>query len=449
MVKPHDVVTTGYEFVSHLVLEVRQPAARLQSDDRPAGYVASMKHLRWFALFSTLALNLAIVPHVAGAATMAPKAYIGLFKDNAIAVFDTGSSQVIKTIPIAAGPHGLVVTPDGHWVYASSDGDAVVSVVDTTTDEVTRTIDVGPTPHGLAITPDGTKVLVAGFGSNQVEAIDTGTNAVIWKAPVAQPHNIAITPDGTTAYAGSQKDGAQALAIINIADGSLTGSIPLDHSPRALNVSPDAADVVYTLAGVDALQVVDLGSNQLETQIPTGASPHHPLFTPDGKLGLVVSQGPGTLDLFDPSAYTGIGSIKVGTMPHWIGVSSDSMTAYVTNENSNDVSVVDLMSRTVKASVPVGNAPRKIVVQPTAAASSSAVTIDKFAFAPKDLTVKVGQTVTFTNNDSVAHTATSEVWDSGELVPGASYSFTPQQAGSYAYHCTIHPFMSGTLIVTQ
>src|ERR1700716_1347989 len=86
--------------------------------------------------------------------TGAPKAYIGLFKDNAIAVLDTASNKVIKTIAIPAGPHGLVVTPDGRWVYASSDGDSVVSVIDTTSDKVTATIDVGTTPHGLAITPD-------------------------------------------------------------------------------------------------------------------------------------------------------------------------------------------------------------------------------------------------------------------------------------------------------
>src|SRR5437868_1080424 len=176
-----------------------------------------MKHFNWLALGSALAVNLFLAPHPAGAATSPPKAYIGLFKDNALAVLDTASNQVTKTIPIPTGPHGLVVTPDGHWVYASSDGDAVVSVIDTTTDEITRSIDVGPTPHGLAITPDGSKVLVAGFGSNQVEAIDTASNSVVWKTSVAQPHNIGITPDGMTAYAGSQKEGAQSLAIIDIA----------------------------------------------------------------------------------------------------------------------------------------------------------------------------------------------------------------------------------------
>jgi YVTN family beta-propeller protein len=409
-----------------------------------------ISRLRMFVGATVMASAVLVAPHPVAAAT-APKAYIGLFKDNAVAVFDTGSNSVTKTIPIPAGPHGLVVTPDGRWVYASSDGDSVVSVIDTTTDSVAKTIQLGTTPHGLAITPDGSRVLVASFGTDAVEAIDTASNQVIWQVPVPQPHNIGITPDGQTAYAAAQQDGAQQLAIIDIASGTQTGSLPLDHTPRALNVSPDGADLAYTLAGVDALQVLSLNTQQLVAQIPTGASPHHPLFTPDGKLGMVVSQGPGTLDLFDPASLTGIGQIKVGTMPHWIGLSQDAHWAYVTNENSNDLSVVDLSDKTVKATVPVGNGPRKIVVQPTApqpATASTTVSIASYAFGPKTVTVKAGQTVSFTNADSVTHTATSQAWDSGDIAPGASVTvMAPDQPGTYAYHCSIHPFMNGALVV--
>jgi YVTN family beta-propeller protein len=163
----------------------------------------------------------------------------------------------------------------------------------------------------------------------------------------------------------------------------------------------------------------------------------------------VVAQGPGTLELFDPKTYSASATIKVGAMPHWIAVSSDSNTAYVTNEMSNDLSVVDLVSRTVKATIPVGNGPRKIVVQPVLAPAATSVTIEKFAFAPVALSVKVGQSVTFTNNDSVSHTATSSAFDSGELAPGASFTVSPQRAGAYVYHCAIHPFMTGTLTVTD
>ena len=55
-------------------------------------------------------------------AAAAPKAYIGLFKDNAIAVLDTSTNRVQGTIPVPQGPHGIVITPDGRKVYVSSDG---------------------------------------------------------------------------------------------------------------------------------------------------------------------------------------------------------------------------------------------------------------------------------------------------------------------------------------
>ena len=414
---------------------------------------------------------------IAAAASAGPKAYVGLFGDNAVAVIDTASNQVAKTIPIPTGPHGLVITPDGKWVYASSDGDSVVSVIDTATDEVTASIDVGSTPHGLAITPDGTRVLVASFGTDQVEAIDTGSNQVVWRVPVAQPHNLAITADGQTAYAASQKAGAAALAIIDVPGGTATGSVPLDHTPRALNLSADGEAVFFTEAGVDAVLVLDRESNQIINQIPSGASPHHPLFTPDGRLGMVVAQGPGELDLFDPETYAATGTIKLGDMPHWIAATSDNRLAYVTNEVSNDVSIVDLTTGAVSGTIPAGNAPRKIVVQPGVVPSSGltdpqpastpaaprpgpatvapqgepslSIGIASFAFAPASLTVRAGQSVTWSNTDPIAHTTTSDdgVWDSGTLLPGSTLTTTFSQPGTYTYYCKIHPFMRGAVTV--
>jgi YVTN family beta-propeller protein len=351
-------------------------------------------------------------------------------------------------------------------------------VIDTSNDEVSTTIDVGNMPHGLAITPDGSQVLVAGFGTDQVEDIDTSTNQVTWQTHVPQPHNIAITPDGKTAYVASQLKGSTAVAIVDVASGTETGTVPVDSTPRALDVNPNGDDLVYTLAGVDSLQVMDLASQKVETQIPVGASPHHPLITPDGKLGMVVVQGPGTLGFFDPASYTPTGSVKVGDMPHWIGLTPDSKFAYVTNENSNDVSVVDLATHQVTTTIPVGNGPRKIVIQPGPAGTTAAtppqpapetsnatstggstadanapaangVSIANFAFGPATLTVQAGEQVTFTNNDSITHTSTSADggWDSGPIAPGKSYDVTLSTPGTYTYHCSIHPFMTGTVVV--
>jgi plastocyanin len=73
------------------------------------------------------------------------------------------------------------------------------------------------------------------------------------------------------------------------------------------------------------------------------------------------------------------------------------------------------------------------------------------AYSPNPATVAVGTTVTWTNGDSIAHTATSSsgVWDSGVIPPGGSYSRVFSTAGTFPYFCTIHgaAAMSGTVVV--
>jgi YVTN family beta-propeller protein len=147
--------------------------------------------------------------------------------------------------------------------------------------------------------------------------------------------------------------------------------VPLDKTPRGLELSPDGRRVLFTRAGVNAIQVLDTATNRIATQIPVGASPHDAPFTPDGRWALAVVQGPGELAILDTANNTLAGTVAVGKAPHWSMASSDGRTASVTNEGSNDVSVVDSTSRTVMATIPVGNAPRKIAVQAGSGATAT------------------------------------------------------------------------------
>jgi YVTN family beta-propeller protein len=322
----------------------------------------------------SLLVLLPALPHlsVAAAQTTAPKAYIGLFKDNAVAVLDTHTQRVLSIIPVPPGPHGLVVTPDGRKVYLSSDGASAVSVIDTATDRIVRSIDVGPTPHGLAISPDGHQVVVSGWGANRVSVIDTTTDSIVGSVSVPQPHNSVISRDGRTAYVGSQQQGATAIVMVDLVQQTQVGTIPLDKTPRALDLSVDGTQLYVTVAGMDAVQVLDIASKRVMDPISVGISPHQPLIPPAGPVGLVVSQGTGTLELLDLPRHAVSSTVQVGKAPHWIAISSDGATAYVTNEGSNDVSIVDLARRTVATTIAVGNAPRKIAVQPGPGATASA-----------------------------------------------------------------------------
>jgi amicyanin len=89
----------------------------------------------------------------------------------------------------------------------------------------------------------------------------------------------------------------------------------------------------------------------------------------------------------------------------------------------------------------------------TNAVATNEVEISNFAFSPQVIKVKVGTKVTWTNKDSVEHTVTSDDTSSGGgmdsklLAKNESYTVPFSKAGTFTYHCTPHPYMTGTVIV--
>lgn len=75
------------------------------------------------------------------------------------------------------------------------------------------------------------------------------------------------------------------------------------------------------------------------------------------------------------------------------------------------------------------------------------VSIENFAFNPGEITVSAGTEVTFKNNDSVAHTVTFSSFQSGNISPGGEYKHVFTEKGTFDYHCSIHTYMKGKVIV--
>jgi plastocyanin len=87
-------------------------------------------------------------------------------------------------------------------------------------------------------------------------------------------------------------------------------------------------------------------------------------------------------------------------------------------------------------------------VAPVLAATRN-VSIAGFAFSPDPVTIHVGDKVSWTNNDGVVHNATGTApgFATGQIATGTSKAVTFNVAGTYPYHCTVHPAMTGTVIV--
>ena len=84
-----------------------------------------------------------------------------------------------------------------------------------------------------------------------------------------------------------------------------------------------------------------------------------------------------------------------------------------------------------------------------AAASGSSVLINGFSFRPKELNIAKGTSVTWTNQEPTKHTVISDdgKFESTVMAEGKSWSYTFNDAGTFTYHCSIHPGMTGTVIV--
>jgi plastocyanin len=90
-----------------------------------------------------------------------------------------------------------------------------------------------------------------------------------------------------------------------------------------------------------------------------------------------------------------------------------------------------------------------LAVTASAQIANLGVTIDNFTFSPNQIMVKSGETVTWTNKDDIPHTVTStdNVFRSKALDTDDKFSFTFTTPGTYKYFCSLHPRMTGTIVV--
>lgn len=81
------------------------------------------------------------------------------------------------------------------------------------------------------------------------------------------------------------------------------------------------------------------------------------------------------------------------------------------------------------------------------AADENTVIIQDYKFQPAEITIRKGETITWVNRDSVAHTITGENFDSGRLSTGQSFKQTFSEGGNFDYRCKPHPYMTGKIVV--
>lgn len=318
-------------------------------------------------------------------------------------------------------PFAMLAGKGELWVLESNSGQVLTVTPDGT---ITRVVDLSenhPVPTGFALAPDGgvyvaflTPAPYTDGSSRVVKVTASGEVTEVWTG-LTMVTGLAAGPDATL-YAIEMSTG-------NIDEPPFTQA----GSGRIVRqTGPDSMAELVT--GIDYPIAAAIGPDG-------GFYVGFPAFGADEDTGGIIR--------VDLAAITE----PVALPPGILDETRCSSAVESTPEPVTAAAAADTAGTTPPAAA--------ATAEPTAELSEKtqtgavAIDIKDFAFHPAEVRIPAGTVITWTNSDVVAHTATAPdgAFNSGNLNPGQSFSFTFDTAGTYDYICTYHPFMKGTIVV--
>jgi YVTN family beta-propeller protein len=324
----------------------------------------------------------------------------------AVAVIDTTINEVVATVEVGPGPHGMAITSNGKRGYVVNYGTfdaagnptslsntvSVLKLLTSTPEDdgdddaarppkVVATVEVGPGPLAVAITPDRREVYVSNFGidkvlnplsdgeeGNTVSVIKTASNKVIATIEVGTlPAGVAITPNGRRAYVTNRRDGT--VSVIHTKTHTVLTTVHVGYHPANVAISPDGRHAYVTnfgdpipIAGT-TVSVIDTKTNEVVATIPgVGPGPVGVAVTPDGAYVYVVNVLVGTVSVIETATNTVVDTVEVGPGPRAVAITPDGAHAYVTNFFNDTVSVIETATNTVVDTIAVPGGPNWVTI---------------------------------------------------------------------------------------
>jgi YVTN family beta-propeller protein len=166
----------------------------------------------------------------------------------------------------------------------------------------------------------------------------------------AQPFTFVSTP------------ASDALAVVDLSDHTLAGTVPLGGLPSGCAVGPHGARLYVARSQSNTLAVINMASGAV-TSIPVGMGPSGVAVGGGGRRVYVANTGDDTVSVVDGARGVGVATIPVGSAP--LDVVAGAQQVYVGNWGSHTVSVIDAASNVVRATLPVGRFPAGLALHRT------------------------------------------------------------------------------------
>lgn len=298
----------------------------------------------------------------------------------------------------------------------------------------------------ISITADGAISLVADLSDDH--RVPTGLAPAPDGGAFVNHETIVPFPDGAATVIHVALDGTETDAWTGLTAGTdLT--IGPDGALYAVEMSTGNLDEPPYLNPGSGRIVRQTGPDTLEPIVVDADYPVYLGFGPDGALYL-------TYPAFGPDAGEGLGALLRIDISGDLPVSLATLGTVAPTCVDGDASAGGMDTATDETADEAADDDANITDEATDEATdvaspddASAVTIEDFAFGPAELVIAPGTTVTWTNADITPHTVTANdgAFDSGRIDVDGTFSFTFEEPGAYAYFCTYHPGMTGTIVV--
>lgn len=296
-----------------------------------------------------------------------------------------GDFRVLKSIPIAANPHGIAFSPDGTRVFVVSSAGQALTVLSSMTDTIEKIFPLADTPLGIVLTPDGQHAAISHFGADRISRIDLRTGAIDKTLRVGgRPSLFAPTRDGRRAFISCEtanrvfeidleafmvvrefetgkrpfppalsRDSrwlfvpaydAGEVTIIDLVAGARVADVKVGVHPSGGTALPTGQGYVVANRGSNSLSVIDPATKAVQRLLQAGLEqePFSIVLSPDGRLGFVNHTGSASVAVLDIERFAVVGRIPVGRQPIVMAVHPAGRKLYVSCEGSHELTVVGL-----------------------------------------------------------------------------------------------------------
>ena len=274
------------------------------------------------------------------------------------------ATGTMTLVPVGAGPHEAVISPDGRWgvvtVYGTQVPGNRLAIIDMTTRAIARTIDLGDyrRPHDITFFPgSSSRVVVTSEASQNVVIVDvvagTVEGAVGTQAPGS--HSLALAGDGKTLFTANVPAGS--VSHLDLAERRFIRHVPVGPAAEGIAITPDGREVWAGSNQAGTVSIVDVASGTVVETLRDLGMPYRITISPDGRWAMIPDPPNNRVHVADVAARRVVGAITGIGSPRGVEIAPDNRTAFVTLGPENSVLVVDLVERTVLAEHRVGTAP--------------------------------------------------------------------------------------------